>query len=218
MRPTFRKSAVAGIAALALVLTACGSDDDTATDEATTESMASETMTEDMASEGETMAAMEPIGDACSQIPADGDGSSAGMAQDPVATAASNNPLLSTLVTAATEADLVDTLNSAEALTVFAPIDSAFEALPEGALDDLLADPEALSGVLTLHVAEGEMDAAALTEAGTVTTLNTADLEFDGEALTVTSPGGTTANVICANVETANATVHLIDAVLLPAG
>lgn len=222
MRPTFRKSAVAGIAALALVLTACGSDDDTATDEATTESMASETMTEDMASdmasEGETMAAMEPIGDACSQIPADGDGSSAGMAQDPVATAASNNPLLSTLVTAATEADLVDTLNSSESLTVFAPIDSAFEALPEGALDDLLADPEALSGVLTLHVAEGEMDAAALTEAGTVTTLNGADLEFDGEALTVTSPGGTTANVICANVETANATVHLIDAVLLPAG
>ncbi len=232
MRSTFHKSAVAGIAALALVLTACGSDDDTAAADATTESMASEAMTEDMteamtedmtedmtemASEGETMA-MEPIGDACSQIPADGDGSSAGMADDPVATAASNNPLLSTLVTAVGEADLVDTLNSAEGLTVFAPIDPAFEALPEGALDGLLADPEALSGVLTLHVAEGQMDAAALTEAGTVTTLNGADIEFDGEALTVTSPDGTTANVVCANVATANATVHLIDAVLLPAG
>jgi len=221
MRTTFRKTAVAGIAGLALVLTACGGEaDEAATDTAATEATTTEDMTEDMATEDmtEDMTAMEPIGDACSQIPTDGDGSSEGMADDPVATAASNNPLLSTLVTAVGEAELVDTLNTAEALTVFAPIDPAFEALPEGTLDAVLADQEQLTSILTLHVAEGQMDAAALTDAGTVSTLNGADLEFDGEALTVTSPDGTVANVVCANVTTANAVVHLIDAVLMPAG
>ena len=221
MRTTFRKTAVAGIAGLALVLTACGGEaDEAATDTAATEATTTEAMTEDMATEDmtEDMTAMEPIGDACSQIPTDGDGSSEGMADDPVATAASNNPLLSTLVTAVGEAELVDTLNTAEALTVFAPIDPAFEALPEGTLDAVLADQEQLTSILTLHVAEGQMDAAALTDAGTVSTLNGADLEFDGEALTVTSPDGTVANVVCANVTTANAVVHLIDAVLMPAG
>ena len=61
------------------------------------------------------------FGAACSAVPADGAGSFDGMAADPVATAASNNPVLSTLVTAVTEADLVDTLNGAEDITVFAP-------------------------------------------------------------------------------------------------
>ncbi len=187
--------------------------------EAMTEDM-TEGMTEDMTEEStEAMggAMMEPVGPACDQIPADGDGSSEGMADDPVATAASNNPLLSTLVTAVGEADLVDTLNNAEALTVFAPINSAFEAIPADTLDAVLADQELLTSILTTHVAEGQMDAAALGEAGTVTSLAGGELEFDAEAMTVTSPDGTTANVVCGNVATANATVHLIDAVLMPA-
>ena len=81
-----------------------------------------------------------------------GEGSVDGMADDPVATAASNNPLLKTLVAAVTEAGLVDTLNSAEDLTVFAPTDDAFAEIPKKDLNALLADKEALTAVLTHHV------------------------------------------------------------------
>lgn len=232
MRTTFRKTAVAGIAGLALVLTACGGDTedtatetttdvatDTTTDAATTEAASPEATTEAMATESTTEAmAMEPTGEACSQLPEDGPGSAQEMANDPIATAAGTNPLLSSLVTAVGEAELVRTLDEAEELTVFAPTNPAFDALPEGVLDSLLEDQDQLTSVLTLHVAEGTMDAAALTDAGTVTTLNDADLEFDGEALTVTSPDGTVANVVCANIPAANGVIHLIDAVLMPAG
>jgi uncharacterized surface protein with fasciclin (FAS1) repeats len=72
------------------------------------------------------------FGPACSAVPASGAGSFMGMAQDPVATAASNNPVLSSLVGAVKEAGLVDTLNSADGITVFAPTDAAFSALPKG--------------------------------------------------------------------------------------
>ena len=221
-----RTATLATVAALSLALAACGSDDaDSTADEATSE--ATEEMTEDMSedmtedemtaseSEMESALTMEPMGPACDQIAADGEGSSEGMADDPVATAASNNPLLSTLVTAVGAAELGDTLNSAEALTVFAPVNSAFEAFSEEELNGLLEDTETLTSVLTLHVAEGQNDAEALTEAGTVTSLQGGELTFDAEAMTISS-GSTEANVVCANVQTANATVNLIDTVLMP--
>lgn len=233
MRSTrFRTGAIAAVAAFSLTLAACGSDDAAQTDETTAASapatsdggmsepaMSDSQMSEPAMSESEMSegAMMEPVGPACDQIPADGDGSSAGMADDPVATAASNNPLLTTLVTAVGEAGLGDTLNNAEALTVFAPINAAFEAIPADTMDTVMGDQELLTSILTTHVVEGQMDAAALGEAGTVTSMGSGDLEFDAEAMTVTSPDGTTANVVCGNVATANATVHLIDAVLMPA-
>ena len=216
-----RTATLATVAALSLALAACGSDDaDSTADEATSEATEemSEDMSEDMTedeSEMESALTMEPTGPACDQIAADGEGSSEGMADDPVATAASNNPLLSTLVTAVGAAELGDTLNSAEALTVFAPVNSAFEAFSEEELNGLLEDTETLTSVLTLHVVEGQNDAEALTEAGTVTSLQGGELTFDAEAMTVSS-GSTEANVVCANVQTANATVHLIDTVLMP--
>ena len=76
-----------------------------------------------------------PFGAACSAVPAVGAGSFAGMAADPVATAASNNPVLSTLVTAVTAAGLGDTLNTAEDITVFAPTNDAFAAMDKATLD-----------------------------------------------------------------------------------
>ena len=79
------------------------------------------------------------------------------MADDPVATAASNNPLLTTLVAAVTEAGLVDTLNSAEGITVFAPTDDAFAKIPKKDLNALLADKKALTTVLTHHVVAGQL-------------------------------------------------------------
>lgn len=223
-----RTTMVAAVASLSLALAACGTDDTTATDdtaveeETTEEDMADEDMADEEMTDEEMESALEfePVGDACSAISPDGEGSSEGMADDPVATAASNNPLLSTLVTAVTEAGLVDTLNGVEAATVFAPINDAFDAIPEEDLNALLADPEGdLTTILTTHVIGGqELLAADLESAGTATTLSEAELTFDfsGETPTVTA-GGSTANIICANVDTGNAVVHLIDAVLTPA-
>ncbi|NEE11421.1 fasciclin domain-containing protein, partial [Streptomyces sp. SID7499] len=79
-------------------------------------------------------------------------GSLAGMAKDPVATAASNNPELSTLVSAVKKAGLVDTLNNAKDITVFAPTNAAFEKIPQADLEALLNDKAELTKVLTYHV------------------------------------------------------------------
>ena len=160
---------------------------------------------------------LQPVGEACAAVPADGEGSSEGMADDPVAIAASNNPLLSTLVTAVGEAGLVDTLNGLEGATVFAPINDAFNAFTEEELNELLADTDALTNVLTLHVVPENLTLEDLEAAGTVTTVQGAELSLDfsgGELPTVSASND--AGVICGNVQTANATVHLIDAVLLP--
>ncbi|MFI6937742.1 fasciclin domain-containing protein [Streptomyces sp. NPDC050418] len=155
----------------------------------------------------------EPFGPACSSVPKDGAGSFDGMAEDPVATAASNNPALSTLVTAVQKAGLVDTLNKAENITVFAPTDDAFAQVPKADLDKLLADKEALTKVLTYHVV-GEKLSPEQLEKGTFETLETSTLttEGSGENYTVND----SAKVVCGNVPTANATVYIIDNVLMP--
>jgi uncharacterized surface protein with fasciclin (FAS1) repeats len=208
-----------GIAALALTasmsLAACGSesDADAAADEPTTSESTSEAPAEEpMESESaeEPMAA-GPFGPGCAGVPTEGEGSVEGMADDPVATAASNNPLLKTLVAAVTEAGLVDTLNSAENLTVFAPTDDAFAAIPKKDLNALLADKEALTTVLTHHVVGERLapDAVAAeheTLAGDMLTV-----EGSGEDFTIGE-----ASVVCGNVQTANATVYVVDQVLMP--
>ena len=93
-----------------------------------------------------------PTGPLCAAVPADGEGSVSGMADDPVGTAASNNPLLSTLVAAVTAANLGDTLNSAGPFTVFAPVNSAFDKIPTDTLQSVLGDVPTLTSVLTYHV------------------------------------------------------------------
>ncbi|MBM6404493.1 fasciclin domain-containing protein [Phycicoccus sp. CSK15P-2] len=213
MRTT--RTTIAALAlALPLSLAACGSDDstsgssDTMTSSAAPSASPSESMSDAMGG--------EPFGAACADVPADGAGSFDGMAQDPVATAASNNPALSTLVTAVGEAGLADTLNSAEDITVFAPANSAFEALPKETMDAAMADPEGLlTDVLTNHVVEGRLSPEDV--AGEHETLGggTITVEGSGEDFTVT-PGD--AKVVCGNVQTANATVYIIDQVLVPEG
>lgn len=223
MMNTIRKRAAlfGSAAVLSLALAACSTADDTADDTAAeteaSETEASETEdTEDM-EDMESALTLDPVGEACAAVPADGEGSSEGMADDPVATAASNNPLLSTLVTAVGEAGLVDTLNGLEGATVFAPVNDAFGAFTEEELNELLADTDALTNVLTLHVVPENLTLEDLEAAGTVTTVQGAELSLDfsgGELPTVSASND--AGVICGNVQTANATVHLIDAVLLP--
>ena len=157
------------------------------------------------------MAADAPFGPGCAGVPTSGEGSVEGMADDPVATAASNNPLLTTLVSAVTEADLVDTLNSAEALTVFAPTDDAFAAIPKKDLNALLKDKEMLTTVLTHHVVGEQITPENL--AGEHETLagDTLTVEGEGEEFTIGE-----ASVVCGNVQTANATVYVVDQVLMP--
>ena len=109
------------------------------------------------------MMADAPFGPACASVPATGAGSFSGMAGDPVATAASNNPALKTLVTAVTAAGLGDTLNGAKDITVFAPADSAFAAMDKATLDAAMADPKGLlTKVLTYHVVQGRLTPAML--------------------------------------------------------
>ncbi|HEY7919722.1 MAG TPA: fasciclin domain-containing protein, partial [Streptosporangiaceae bacterium] len=99
--------------------------------------------------------ASKPFGPACSAVPSSGAGSFTGMSTAPVATAASNNPVLSTLVTAVKKANLVDTLNSAKGITVFAPENSAFAAIPSATLTKVLANKAELTKILTYHVVGG---------------------------------------------------------------
>ncbi len=199
------------LASIAIVAGACGGGtaDTTATTAPPTTTTAAETT---------TTAAMTAtnVGPGCAAVPMEGEGSFAGMADDPAATAASNNPVLSTLVTAVSEAGLVDTLNGEGPFTIFAPTNDAFAAIPEEDLNAILADPELLTSILTYHVVGGEsLDMASLVEAGSIETVNGADLSFAavGDVIEVNGVAAT----ICGNVQTANATVHIIDTVLVPA-
>jgi uncharacterized surface protein with fasciclin (FAS1) repeats len=219
------------LAAFALTAAACGGDDDddSAAASDTTEAESSDTTMADAAD-----ATDAGDGDGAAELPADtaqicdadqlveaveggpDEGTLAGMTDDPVGTAASNNPVLTTLVTAVTEANLVDTLNTAPALTVFAPTDCAFAALDPATLDAAMADPDGLlTQVLGFHVIPGEQlsaaDLAGMTE---LTTFSGATLpvEANGDEITV----GGQATVVVPDIHTANATVHLIDNVMLP--
>ncbi len=206
---------------LSLGLSACGGDDEPAAATGTdTESSApAEEPTPEEPAESEPAAegaAAQVFGEGCAAVPADGGGSFDGMATEPVANAASANPLLKTLVAAVTEAGLVDTLNSAEDITVFAPTDDAFAKLPPKDLKAVLKDKALLTQILTHHVVGGALTPDTL--AGEHDTLNKdqVTVEGSGDAFTVDAGGGNMANVICGNVPTANATVYIVDSVLMP--
>ncbi|MEV7406079.1 fasciclin domain-containing protein [Streptomyces sp. NPDC091267] len=153
------------------------------------------------------------FGPACSSVPKEGSGSLAGMAKDPVATAASNNPALSTLVTAVEKAGLVDTLNNAKDITVFAPTNDAFNKIPKADLAKVLANKDQLTKILTYHVV-GEKVAPGELSNGSFKTLEGSKLTTKGSGESYKVNG--TAKIVCGNVKTANATVYLIDSVLMP--
>ncbi|MCT4351854.1 fasciclin domain-containing protein [Streptomyces sp. Je 1-79] len=208
-----RRTAIAVTAAamLPFSLAACsdsGSDTAAAPTEAAGDAgKSSATPTDDAAT------ADQPFGPACAGVPKEGAGSFDGMAKDPVATAASNNPALSTLVAAVKQAGLVDTLNNAENITVFAPTDDAFAKIPKADLDKVLADKAMLTDILTYHVVGQKLTPEQL-ENGSFETLQKGMLTTTGssEAYQVND----TASVVCGNVKTANANVYIIDTVLMP--
>lgn len=198
----------------AFALSACSMGGTTAEESMAPAPQASETMAPE-----ETMdPAANLVGAGCADYAAavpDGAGSVQGMSQDPVAVAASNNPLLTTLVSAVSgqlnpDVDLVDTLNGGE-FTVFAPVDDAFAKIDAATIETLKTDSDLLTSILTYHVVPGQIEPSDIE--GMHTTVQGADLEVtgSGDEWMVND-----ANVICGGVQTANATVYLIDSVLMP--
>jgi uncharacterized surface protein with fasciclin (FAS1) repeats len=199
------------MSALALVLatSACGSDDKTASAGSTTTTSTAPSM---------EATASGLVGPGCADYAKanpTGAGSIDGMAAAPVATAASGNPLLTTLVSAVSgklnpKVDLVSTLNGGE-FTVFAPVDTAFQKIPAATVNTLRTNDALLTKILTYHVVAGQLDPAAVV--GTHATVEKQDVTVTGAGESLKVNG---ANVICGGVKTANATVYLIDSVLMP--
>jgi uncharacterized surface protein with fasciclin (FAS1) repeats len=221
MRNVHRSTLTAAtIAAMAVLgLSACSNDSSTSassSSEATTSAEATSSAA------AMTPAAADPaanlIGAGCAayakQVP-EGPGSVAGMAQDPVTVAASNNPMLKTLTQALSgklnpNVNLIDTLNGGE-FTVFAPTDDAFAKIDPATIEKLKTDSDLLTSILTYHVVPGQASPAKVV--GTHKTVQGADVTVTGEgnALKVNDAG-----LVCGGVSTANAQVYMIDTVLMP--
>ena len=210
-------AAAAAVSGLVLAGCATGDDSDTAAEgTATTVMTTTSAATETSAAEADQAGML--VGPGCAdyaEANPDGPGSVEGMAMEPVATAASNNPLLTTLTAAISgevnpDVDLVETLNNGE-YTVFAPVDDAFAQIDDATMEQLQTDPDLLTGILTYHVVEGQASPEEVV--GEHVTLNGAQVEVTGSGDELMVNG---ANVVCGGVQTENATVYLIDQVLLP--
>ncbi len=223
MRKIQRLAAVGALAGLTVALGACTSEEEPAAgggSPSASEPAETQEETSAAAPAGGGVTTVEDIfGPGCSAVPTEGEGSPQGMVDDPVATAASNNPIFTTLVQTVSAANLVDTLNDPNAqFTVFGPTNDAFAALEEsqpGITEELLAEPEGtLTTVLTYHVIPQRYDAQGLVDAGTVTSVQGGEVTITGtpEAPIINDD----VNVVCGNVPTANATVFAIDQVLMP--
>jgi uncharacterized surface protein with fasciclin (FAS1) repeats len=198
----------------AIGLAGCGSSNDSGTAAGSGGTSAPAMAPSTAAPSPSMMGGGQTFGSACSAVPADpaNPGSFDAMAKVPVATAASGNPVLSTLVTAVTTAGLADSLNGSKDITVFAPANDAFAKIPKATLDGVMADQAKLKQVLTYHVVPQRLAPEQL--AGTFKTLEGATLTVAGSGSDFTVNGS--AKVICGNVQTANATVYIIDSVLMP--
>lgn len=230
---TARAIASVGIGAIGLLgLSACGgsmddSGEDTGAEQSQEESGSDSQMEDDTSMESdagtdEDMAAKggaaDLVGSGCAayaeEVP-DGDGSVEGMAQDPVAVAASNNPMLTVLTQAVSgelnpDVDLVDTLNGDE-FTVIAPIDDAFAEIPEDDLNALAEDADALTDVLTYHVIPGQLSPDEIAGEHETVQGDMVTVEGEGEGMMFDEAG-----LVCGGVQTANATVYMVDGVLMP--
>ena len=154
------------------------------------------------------------VGNDCGMIPATGMGSMHGMEMDPVVTAASHNPLITTLAAEITKAGLASTLDSASGITVFAPDNQAFKNLTAHDMA-MMAGQAELGRILKYHVVRGRITPEELASGMTLSTL-------EGSPLHTAKMGSTyevnNAAITCGNLHTANATVYIINAVLMPAG
>lgn len=220
MKTMYRKAFTAASLTAAAILTvsACSDDASTSASAETTSSSVAATTAAPAPMEQPMDPAANLVGPGCADYAAQnptGPGSVTGMAQDPVAVAASNNPMLTTLTSAVSgklnpNVNLVDTLNGSE-FTVFAPTDAAFAKIDPATIEKLKTDSDLLSSILTYHVVPGQASPAQVI--GTHTTVQGGDVNVTGggNAIKVNDAG-----VVCGGVRTANATVYLIDTVLMP--
>ncbi|HJC84308.1 MAG TPA: fasciclin domain-containing protein [Candidatus Corynebacterium faecigallinarum] len=194
-----KQLALAATVSLTLALAACGDDNgDDAETTGTETTSASEATTTD---------------DAATDDAAEGD------IVDTAAAAGEFN----TLITAVQAAELEETLRGEGPYTVLAPTDEAFEALPDGTLDDLLADPTGdLADILKYHVIEGAVmaDDVAGMDGETVATVQGEELtiEVDGDNVSFVDATGNSSQVTMADVEATNGVIHALDGVLMPTG
>nr|WP_201406977.1 fasciclin domain-containing protein [Mycobacterium paraintracellulare] len=212
-----RTVAATALAATAVLVGLSGCSSNKSASGPTTGSMASST-TAPATTSGAADPAADLVGPGCGdyakQNPT-GPGSVAGMAQDPVATAASNNPMLTTLTSALSgklnpEVNLVDTLNNGQ-YTVFAPTNAAFDKLPAATLDKLKTDAPMLKSILTYHVVQGQTSPNKIDGSHATLQGATVNVTGQGNGLKVNDAG-----LVCGGVHTANATVYMIDTVLMP--
>ncbi|WP_405059386.1 fasciclin domain-containing protein [Kribbella sp. NBC_01505] len=208
-----------GIAAAALsllfVTAACGSDDKADTPAASTPTSAPSSAPSSEPSMNNASGLVGPGCEAYAKANPTGAGSVDGMAAVPVANAAAGNPLLTTLVAAVSgklnpKVNLVSTLNGGQ-FTVFAPVDDAFKKIDAKTIETLKTDDALLSKILTYHVVAGQLDPTAVVGKQMTVEKQEVDVTGSGQSLKVNN-----ANVICGGVKTANATVYLIDTVLMP--
>jgi uncharacterized surface protein with fasciclin (FAS1) repeats len=195
----------AGIGTLALTVAACGSS-------ASAPAAGASPTHHPMASHS-AAAASAAFGSDCGMIPASGMGSMHGMMTDPVVAAASHNPLLTTLASDIRTAGLTSELNSMGSITVFAPANAAFLKVGHSMAMNLMHSTSELAKVLKYHVVSGHITASQLAAGKPLTTL-------EGSTLKPSKMGAVyevnNAAIICGNIHTANATVYIINEVLIP--
>lgn len=219
MKPLHTKVVTASFAAVAVLgMAACSKEEAASTASSASSAVSSAVESATSTASAAAAPAADLIGSGCAayaaQVPS-GPGSVAGMAQDPVTVAASNNPMLKTLTQALSgqlnpEVNLVDTLNSGE-FTVFAPTDDAFAKLDPATVEKLKTDAPLLKSILTYHVVSGQASPAQV--AGEHKTVQGGNVSVTGAGndLKVNDAG-----LVCGGVKTANATVYMIDTVLMP--
>lgn len=158
------------------------------------------------------------VGSGCAayakQVPS-GSGSVDGMAEDPVAVAASHNPMLTTLTKAVSgklnkDVDLVDTLSGGD-FTVIAPTDDAFKKIPKKDVEALAKDKDALTKVLTYHVIPGKLSPEQIAGEHKTVEGDKVKVSGSGEKLMFNK-----SKLVCGGVKTANATVYMVDTVMMP--
>jgi uncharacterized surface protein with fasciclin (FAS1) repeats len=224
VRKIQRLAGIGVMAAATLALAACGGTAAPASSPAASAPAAAPATSAAASADTGVTTNADVFGPACGQLPqGDAPGSLNNMGPQPVATAASTNPLLTTLVTAVKAVPgLPDTLNNTQGITVFAPYNGAFDAVQKQigapAFQGLLKDTNKLGGLLSYHVVGQRYDAKGLVAAGQTTELAGGNLTIGGtaDAPTITDGQGNTAKVLCGNIPTSNATVFVIDRVLMP--
>ncbi|WP_283137221.1 fasciclin domain-containing protein [Rhizohabitans arisaemae] len=212
-----RKILAVTVCGAAMVLTACGSSGTASSGAAQNAATAPMPEVSSPAPESSTPGAPpipgKPFGPACAAIPETGKGSLEEMAKEPVATALASNPELSVFTKAVDKADLAEKLNKKEDITVFAPTNEAFAKIPADQLEKAMKDETLLTKILKFHVVEGRKTPTDL-QNGSFTTL-------EGGTITTSGSGqefkvDDKANVVCGDINTKNATVYVIDSVLMP--